>query len=411
MLHKMLKKIYTFMILILPITYQYSSIVPGVSFGELILLGTIFLCICFLTLTREKYNIVNVIKNPFWLLLLHVIIASMVAAIIQDSFSATIVFTRIVRFAFYCFCAFIMSYYFFDLSIGIKLYKRLAVLATLFLILQVILYNFNGYMLPGTIPGIPMVNDFTFDSVKQSLSRFYRPMSFFTEPGFYARYVLPYLAYCLFNQSFESKYNSSIKIALILTLGLLLSTSGQGILLGGLLWGLYFINKSYNLHAHTIRMKYLAIGLVLPITSIFVLRLDMIQKSLDRLWGGPMASSSLRIFRGFAVYTQFPILEKIVGVGYGNAGTYILDNSIYTPYDFPGMPEYMNSVAYILTGTGVLGLIILLWAYIWMFKRTKGFNRILALLFIILSFQGGILISPIMIFYLSLVFSAKQLKT
>ncbi|KGA96288.1 hypothetical protein BALCAV_0217195 [Alkalihalobacillus alcalophilus ATCC 27647 = CGMCC 1.3604] len=375
MLFKNLKILYTIIILTLPITFQYSSVVPGISLGELFLVGVVFLCLIYMMLSKQKIKPISFLKNPFFWLVIYIIFISLISGMIQDTFSLTTVSTRIIRFVFYTICAIIISSQFFDFTYGIKIYKRFVILATSFLMVQIILYHSTGFILQGTIPGANMVNDFSYDRIQESLSRFYRPMSFFTEPGYYARYVLPFLAFCLFSSKLHAKYRTDMGKAIFITIGLFLSGSGQGILLGIFLWAGYFITKGVDISTFRIRIRYLIGGLALPIISFFILQFDHIQRSLDRLWGGPMASSNLRVYRGFAVYEQFPLLEKFIGVGYGNSGNYIEAHGIYTQYDFPGMPEYMNSVAYILTGTGIIGLLILLWTFVFMYKKQKVFIR------------------------------------
>ncbi len=68
--------------------------------------------------------------------------------------------------------------------------------SVIFLFVQVILFNYNGYILMGTIPGLE-ANDprFSVEKLKSLYSHFHRPSSIFLEPGYFAQFTLPYLAY------------------------------------------------------------------------------------------------------------------------------------------------------------------------------------------------------------------------
>src|SRR5690606_34029351 len=120
------------------------------------------------------------------------IFITLISGIIQESFLIGTVSSRLFRFVFYIACIILISQKFFDLKYGMKIYRWLVISATIFLIVQFILYNLSGIILQGTIPNAQMINDFSYDKIENSLNRFFRPMSFFTEPGYYARYVLPF---------------------------------------------------------------------------------------------------------------------------------------------------------------------------------------------------------------------------
>lgn len=94
-------------------------------------------------------------------------------------------------------------------------------------------------------------------------NKMYRPSAFFIEPSHLAQYCSVGLASCLFRD--EAK----IKQALLVTLGLMMSTSGIGIVLVFAVWGWWYLSKMEN---QTLLTKvvifvgaFLAVGILLAV--------------------------------------------------------------------------------------------------------------------------------------------------
>lgn len=404
-MHNRLKKIYTIIVLSLPILSQYKSMIPGFSISDFMLLLIMSLIIFYLLKEDYKINVRITLKSPFFWFILYIICGSMLSSITQYYASIADIIIRSIRYIFYILCAFFISSIFFDFDYFIKGYKKVAIFATVFIIVQTLLFKFKGYVLMGTIPGLEVNNPgYSEEAINNLYTYFYRPSSIFLEPGYYAQYITPYLAYTLFtrNKTFKSKFIE----ALYLTVGLMLSTSGQGIIIGLFIWGIWFMAGFYNSKSKKINLIFI-IGLLGFIVSIFfILRIPIIERSIDRLFGSPTASSSSRIFRGFAIFEQLAPIYKVIGVGYGNVGTYIIHNNIYTIYDTGFLQsEYMNSISYILVNLGVIGFMIMVWMFIFLWKNTRGYHRVCLYILLLLSGVSTYFISSGIVFYLPIISS------
>jgi hypothetical protein len=376
-------KAYTLAVLTLPITTQYKSFIPGISIGELFIL----LILPFIRLDLNNTKIIpnRIISNPFFWYVFYLIIGTLITITTQVNISYFEVITRLIRYLFYIFCAVVVSNGFFDLKYCIRWYRRIAIFATLYLMLQVFLFYSTGYLLRGTISWLSVTNElYNFEGQKSLLLDFYRPHSIFMEPGYYAIFTLPFLVYNLFK-----KPNSNIKMSIFLTIGLVLSTSGQALILSAVTWFVWIIKSVLN-KGNKIKIKALLVIFLLVMITPFILQNENIQRSIDRLWGSPTASANSRVFEGFIDYNNLPLLYKTIGIGYGN------DVS-----DFSS--GYMNSLAYVLVHLGIIGFILILWIFIYMFIKTKGFQRILLLILFLLSGVGTIFISSKIILYISIV--------
>lgn len=118
------------------------------------------------------------------------------------------------------------------------------------------------------------------DILGESFSgKMYRPSAFFMEPSHLAQYCSVGLASCLFRDSAE------IKKALLITLGLMMSTSGIGIVLVFAVWGWWYLSKMEN---QTLLSKalifvgaFLLAGLLLAVLS----QIPFFQQVFGRFWG------------------------------------------------------------------------------------------------------------------------------
>jgi hypothetical protein len=91
-------------------------------------------------------------------------------------------------------------------------------------------------------------------------------------------------------------------------------------------------------------------------------------------------------------FTRLSIFQKITGVGIGN------------------VPSYMNGVAYILSTTGIIGLILTLFVLIDAFRNTRNFQRILCIVFFFLLLVSNIFYSVHIVFFFMFIYSEYRKK-
>jgi hypothetical protein len=389
-------KAYTLTIITLPITTQYKSFIPGISMGELFVL--IIIPFIRLNFDDSKVSLNKILSNPFLWYVFYLIIGSLISITTQSHFSLFEIITRLIRYTFYIFCAVVLSRRFFNLQYCMQWYGRISIFATLYLMLQLFLFYTNGTLLRGTIPWLDVTNEYySFEGQKSLLLDFYRPHSIFLEPGYYVIFILPFLAYSLFN-----KHTSNLKLSIFLTIGLVLSTSGQGLILSVVIWSIWIIRQTLN-KKRKVKIQIIPIFFLFVVITPFILQNDTIQRSIDRLWGGPTASSTSRIFDGFNIYGELPILYKVIGVGFGNEA-FLINNQLISSGS-QGVLSYMNSLAYILVNLGIIGFLLLIGIFIFMFIKARGFQRICLFILVILSAVGTIFVSSTIILYISIIMS------
>lgn len=185
----------------------------------------------------------------------------------------------------------------FDLKYYAKVIVRIATIASVLLFLQYACFYIFGFHLQ------LVVTSFLNSSAEQwvLLSKtgligvtgkpmsFYRPSAFFLEPSHLTLFCFPALAMIIFSPNFNRKH---IVSAVLISLGIVLSTSGMGIALVFGFWSLYFLIKLSGKGSFWERTKHLfkpknLIWLSLIIVSVVLLYFvfDPFRMSINRVLG------------------------------------------------------------------------------------------------------------------------------
>ena len=123
----------------------------------------------------------------------------------------------------------------------------IAVCASVLIIVQYICFYIFGFHLQlVAIPLLKQSNSQWFDLIRTGLigvngkrMSFYRPSAFFLEPSHFAIYCIPVIATTLFSRTGDTK--RSRLVALFVSVGVFLSTSGMGIGVVAACWAIYLL--------------------------------------------------------------------------------------------------------------------------------------------------------------------------
>ena len=178
-----------------------------------------------------------------------------------------------------------------NISYFFKYAIRIAVLATIAIIIQFISHNVLGR----TIDFRPLSllttqeNIWVRTSVDYGAAGFmYRPSGFFLEPSHFFLYSFPIITVLLLSVNRDKK---DFRTALFLSLGLLLTTSGMGIAVLAGLWTLYFLvykkasDYSINNVLKIINVRSIVIIVVVLVVFYYIYRsIPFIQNAVDRIF-------------------------------------------------------------------------------------------------------------------------------
>ena len=395
-------KLYTLILVLSPILRQYKSGIPGVTLAELTL------GITSLLVFGKGFKISLNKALPLIYLWFIGVFLSLNSYFFQQCIYFESV-SRLIRFSFYVFLVVIATNCF-QLSYALKILKILSIAVSIYIIGQTIVYNILGVILPFKILLFPLWNDIDTGYMLNFASKYYfRPSGVFVEPGYAAQFLLPSLAFSLFGWRNEEKVD--YKCVVLIFTAMILTTSAQGIFLGMFVLGVFLMYKIRKNEKFTgVYEKLLLIALILILLVAFF-SLDYIQLAINKVTGEVRAGSSfaLRVYRGFAVFAQLPVIYKIVGVGHGNMGNFVLANDIITKYDSAkttlDYADYSSGLSTVLVSYGIIGFLFLIAMYISLVRNTKGAFRLIGMTFIIMSFVANISFSVLIVFYLSLIYS------
>lgn len=402
----------TLVIIFSPIIGQYASSIPGVNIADILLVVS---CILVLLLNR-KFNLSFKKVRPLILFWLVALFLSLITFYSQQELSLNII-TRFIRFSFYIFLI-IISANNFDRNVALNIYKILCIIISIYIIVQMVLYHSTGIILPFKILPMPWADGRTFDvseAISWATRWYFRPTGVFLEPGYAAQFLLPGLVFSLYGWMKNERIKSSdVKSTILIFIALVLTTSAQGIFISVIIVGIYTISLFKKSKGNLKTIKCLLV-IVIFIVFFYVFKdFVIVQTALEKVTASSIGggSTALRVFRGGAVFIQLPFLYKIIGVGHGNLGNYVLNRGIVTKYDpcviTPISADYASGVSIALIYYGFIGFIFFIALYWKLWSKTRNEFRLITTTLIILLFVSAIFIDITTIFYISFIYAGYE---
>lgn len=397
---------FTAAVLLVPILRQYASPLSGVTLGD-ILLG-----LTLITVLIRKGRLSFKKSQLFALFWCAGIILSLISFMFQGSgfnFETT---TRHVRFTFYIFSLVVAAQYI-DKESALRWLRGLSLLVSIYIIVQYAVYTFTGIILSFNPLRFPTMSDLDIEAmIEYSASTyFFRPSGFFQEPGYAVQFMIPGLIFAFFRLNKLGINLHRIIEVIIISVAIVLTTSTQGILLVPVVALLYLASE---LIGHKRRkLGYILIGMLIIILGAYFLQSGLFENAVEKLsrnTGG--SSTSMRIYRGFAVFEALPFLYKLIGIGHGNLGAFVTENGISTIYDkgIAAYYEYANGISMALLYYGLIGFVFVVAIFADFFLKTQAEFRVLAFVFLILSLVSGAFMSVQLVYFGSLIFMGYKAK-
>ena len=355
---------------------SFSAIISGV-----LLLYTI--------LTRKYKRVV-----PKWLLVyfgFYILTAALNASTISDIFPLGIILMII------CIPAYVALV---DLKTLIKAYRIIGVICILFLFFQEIIYTQTGIQIPGVIPGIPLSFGLDGEEFLAHSLLVDRCSSFFREPAHCAQFLLILLTIELFTTYLKHR----TLMILLLIVSLLLLQSGNAILGMALVLIIYFLwyirTKNFfvakNVFKFFIATTACVIGLLLYVQTEEGEKLLERRESISMSSNDPNASAHMRVGRGFVLYSDLPLLNKVIGLNNQQALNNFTKHSKYSSFFYGDQDNYYNGVSEVLLRTGIIVLFIMFLLFRSLWNRKDGLCVCLISLFVMFSFIAATFFSQLM---------------
>lgn len=375
-----MKKVFSLLIVILPVLAVYISPISGVDLGTFC---AIIFFLIYIIVVKKLY-----IKRDatFWFIIFYTLIeTATVLLFTQIRYSTTnIVILRTIRFV-------VMVSLFvnftnddcIDIRFLIKTLRIVTLFVSIYAITQQVFFQITGYKLIN-IFGITK-QGVTFERTLNMYETTYRPPSIFLEPSSVVYYVVPYLCFCLFEINYEKYFNRKTAVidAVIITSGVLATTSGLGILMVAIAWLIWCY---FRLISRNTKKMISIIPIILG--AILILNYSgLVKFGISRVISTSSLSAVEARTTGYNAISKLSFIQKIFGNGFGNYNESL----------------YYTSFADILFCTGIIGIVAVAVFYIKHFIRGNRFQRCLVILSIVLMVGGGIYSATYLCFYLPLI--------
>lgn len=226
------------------------------------------------------------------------------------------------------------------------------------------------------------------------------PTSLFNEPAHFCLFLLPLLVLTLIGKSKHSLFMS-----IVLSLIILSSGSGNGIVCVAIVWIVYLLysNSAVNFNQ---RFALFVVAIFAVLVGFMILNsIPRFRDIFSRLFidttgsGYSSAKADYRIYRGFELYFKLPFMQKIVGVGYSQMEYFSSLHGIQSMYDRNLAFEYFSMITAMLIYFGFAGFALFFYSFLWMFKLSTKKTRCLLILFIALMFSSAMLLSSSHLFF------------
>lgn len=371
---------FTFFIVLLPFLYQYKSPISVISLGELILIPFIGFYLINFKWDRVRYHC----YNGYYLYIFAVILASIMASI-NGYYRISEFTTVLVRIIYYSLLI-LVSLKKFDINEGLKLVRFFSVIFSVYVVIQYIMYKSMGVTLPTVLnPNWVFSAESGNRTNYSEYYRFiYRPSSLFLEPSYYALFAGVGLSSALFNENYrQQKKQSGLVMGVIITVGMVVSTSSAALLLIIVNWFAY-LYKMFCIERRRVTRSKLLLVTLLCVFMIALFKSPLAVTLLTRTKGG--GSFSNRITRGFILAKSMNFYQILFGVGINNIEGFMHYNSIVTIYD-EGNLNYVSSMIGTYLCSGVFAFIFYIRVFLLSYTKSNHLlGKILTISFFLFNF-------------------------
>lgn len=354
------KNVFTILVSIWPILNIYSF-----QQGGLIGLGDIFIFLFILLHIKNCLTIENskYIRHYSVFYIYIILITAFVSLVYQiNSYGS------MLRLVYYYFIVvFVMDKYM-DIDFGKKTVCIISILNSAMVYVQWILYLIMGKVTFWIFGAIPLSNGLTYDEMYTVLARnsgnyYFRASGMFTEPAHLAQYAILGIVILLFSDSknVTKIENKKFGLAVFCSGATILSTSSIGIVVCVFIWFYWLVGCVLkDIIPTKVLLRVLFIVIIGVVFFIFAENrfhlLTILQEKLKHeTIINPDSSFAYRVTRGFKIYSKMGLEQKIFGVGFGNIGDVMRNSLVFIDY---AESDYMNSFAYILCSSGIVGFIL-----------------------------------------------------
>lgn len=380
-----MQKVAMLILALYPILSYYPFFTDILSIGNVLIIILLLYCL-------QSRNVKIRMPKPFLYVWAFVTLASIITA---STFKVTLLIPGGVTF-----CLFAISLSVIVPLFNISYLRRyilvISYIAIAVFLLQELTYYQTGRRFIFLLPLDPsLYGGLTYNELVASHIDSSRSCAFFCETAYYAQYLL--LSLCLELFAFtEDKKLFNIRTVL-LSVALLLSKSGCGVVGLAVLYFIKFISYNKKLSISTISVSLLFIGVVAYFIGGWITTGTgdfLIERSTE--FDSETSSGYIRIMRGYLIFDELPSLNKMIGMPMSEVGMLAESKGLYEQ----GSGFISNGLQTILLLHGYLGFLLWVIFVITVYKESQLIGRACIFLLLALSLMESVYLSSTMLMLL-----------
>lgn len=403
------QKIYIVFIILYPILNNYKFIIPIGDIMGICLLP-------YFLLEKRAILTETIYSKQYYIFLLYCLIILPIVVLLGGDSDLGDIFSKCFHLVLYATYALYLGKKYFNYDIFFEKFINILNVLVYLAIFQQIIYALIHHQIYYIIPNIPL--NYSVENYDSYISMFrlaaasqgYRASSLFLEPAHFALFVVIGLAYRLLKPTKE--YNDFIMVLLYLV-AIVFSYSTGGVLSAVIvvLYYIFFYRTEMKGRYDTlfkITLTVIAIFGVIFVLSTNSLLLTTIQNRINSIGSTVYdTSGNRRVLRGYYVWKEIPILNKILGTGMGNLLAIIKTNNIIVLTDTKFSDE-MSTLFYSLCSVGIVGSFLYFFSIIKNWSKAQSFGKLIIILYLFSCIFNNILLHATSAIYLVLMFSCQE---
>lgn len=358
------QKFYMWLIVLLPVLALYKIGPLDLDVVAMILFFVVSLYI------KGVVRVTPIGKYIFFLICYIVVVAVANIACGTKYSPTSDIILRAGRYCLYLFIVFFFGNECVDYKQLMRCYRVVAYAATIYVIIQTLAFYGAGITLPNRIGG-------TASAAQVEVGRL---RSFYSEPAVMSYSLVAFIACSLFGERFRDNGKSSSFDAVFVSAGIILSTSGQGILATGVIWGLWVLIRIKN-RDFKVKDLLLIVGIAAVIAVLY--RVGILEYALDRAGNTNEGGTVDARMSGYESLRLLSPMQRIFGSGFGN---FVVENT----FGLDVVYQFVNysSLAEFLFTLGIVGTLLWVGFFWYVFRKGNTCTKVLTVAMIGLSMGG-----------------------
>lgn len=414
------KNIISYSIVLLPLLGQYGFMTKSLTLADIVLIPLLIL----IFLINGKNKKVSIIDKRIFIFFVWYIFSAIMMSLIISELNIFSSIMSTIRCFIYSLAILCFSSDFIDIDKTLSLYTKVVLFLSCIIFVQVIIYKITGNIKPWVInskyfPAV-FVNDDYFSGgyLVQLGGSTFRASSLFSEPALFAQYVSPCLILNIFKDGKKNYW-----FLIMVTIATLLTKSANGMVYVIVAWIFtifYLLYLQFKKKNRYIKSKYLIIIFVILIIFPFIYSnvYNYLVKGDNSLFSRLLeindtrgeSSGSMRVMRGWHVYSGLKLHEKIFGIGNGNIEEYLDCHSGIVPTFTQAYNGYMSGLSGIFVNSGLIGGILFFVWWITNFINDNKMSKALLLFLLVYLIASNSLFTLNFLLVLVLVITNNQIE-